>query len=207
MENSKFIVFLSIITSLIIFFYVKINKEVIVSFDYNIRIRAMEYFRVIPETDKITVDLSAKAKDLILLSLKKRNIDISLKVERTGNLSIPIRDYIILDPKIKIIKVYPETLKLFIERIVQKRREVKVNLKGEILSGYVIDSVIVEPKLVDITASESQMLSILYIQTEDIDISNRNESFETKSALKKPFKDIKIEPESVNVKVIISKKN
>ncbi|MEO0151689.1 MAG: YbbR-like domain-containing protein [candidate division WOR-3 bacterium] len=207
MENSKFIVFLSIITSLIIFFYVKINKEVIVSFDYNIRIRAMEYFRVIPETDKITVDLSAKAKDLILLSLKKRNIDISLKVERTGNLSIPIRDYIILDPKIKIIKVYPETLKLFIERIVQKRREVKVNLKGEILSGYIIDSVIVEPKLVDITASESQMLSILYIQTEDIDISNRNESFETKSALKKPFKDIKIEPESVNVKVIISKKN
>ncbi len=207
MEDSKFIIFLSIFTSLFIFFYVKFNKNIIVSFDYELRLKGPDYFRIIPQLDKITIDLNAKAKDLILLSLKRRVIDVNLKVEKTGNINIPLRDYIVIDPRIKIIKVHPETLSVFVERIVQKPREVKVSLKGDILSNYQIDSVIASPKLVDVTGSESQLISILYIQTEDINISNRDKSFQVKVALRKPYRDVKIEPESVNVKVIISKKD
>lgn len=207
MEDSKFIIFLSIFTSLFIFFYVKFNKNIIVSFDYELRLKYPDYFRIIPQLDKITIDLNAKAKDLILLSLKRRVIDVNLKVEKTGNINIPLRDYIVIDPRIKIIKVHPETLSVFVERIVQKPREVKVSLKGDVLSNYQIDSVIASPKIVDVTGSESQLISILYIQTEDINISNRDKSFQVKVALRKPYRDVKIEPESINVKVIISKKD
>ncbi|MEO0203338.1 MAG: YbbR-like domain-containing protein [candidate division WOR-3 bacterium] len=198
---------MSIFTSLFIFFYVKFNKNIIVSFDYELRLKYPDYFRIIPQLDKITIDLNAKAKDLILLSLKRRVIDVNLKVEKTGNINIPLRDYIVIDPRIKIIKVHPETLSVFVERIVQKPREVKVSLKGDVLSNYQIDSVIASPKIVDVTGSESQLISILYIQTEDINISNRDKSFQVKVALRKPYRDVKIEPESINVKVIISKKD
>ncbi len=206
MEDNKAIFLLSILISLFIFIYVKLDKVIRVNFDYNLKLNYPNYFRIIPSTNKVYVEVSGKAKDLIFLAFRKKLLEINLEPQKTGNLSLIIKDFFTLPNEIKIIRIYPETLNVIIEKIVQKRREVKVNLIGKPKEGYIVDSIIVEPKFVDIIASESQFLNIPYIQTEDIDISNRFKTFETKTILKKPFNDIKIVPESVSVKVIISVK-
>lgn len=206
MEDNKSIFLLSILISSFIFIYVKLDKVIKVNFDYNLRLNYPDYFRIIPSTNKIYVEVSGKAKDLIFLAFRKKLLEINLEPQRTGNLSLILKDFLTLPNEIKIIRIYPETLNVIIEKIVQKRREVKVNLIGKPKEGYILDSIIVEPKFVDIIASESQFLNIPYIQTEDIDISNRFKTFEIKIALKKPFDNVKIIPESVSVKVIISVK-
>jgi len=205
MEENKAIFFLSILISLFVFVYVKLDKVIIVSFDYHLELNYPDYFRIIPGTNKVYVEVSGKAKDLIFLAFRKKLLEINIEPQRVGNLSIILKDFFTFPKEIKIIRIYPETLNVIIEKIVQKRREVKVNLKGKPKEGYFVDSIIVEPKFVDVIASESQSLNIPYIQTEDIDISDRFKTFEIKVPLKKPFGDIKIIPDNVNVKVIINK--
>ncbi len=204
MENNKAIFLLSFLISLFIFIYVKLDKVIRVSFEYNLELNYPNYFRIIPSTNKIYVEVSAKAKDLFFLAFKKKLLEINIEPQRIGHLSIFLKDFFTFPNEIKIIRIYPETLSVIIEKIVQKRREVKVNLIGKPKEGYFVDSIIVEPKFVDVIASESQSLNIPYIQTEDIDISNRSKTFEIKAPLKKPFEDIKVIPESVNVKIIIN---
>jgi len=204
MENNKAIFLLSFLISLFVFIYVKLDKVIRVNFEYNLELNYPNYFRIIPSTNKIYVEVSAKAKDLFFLAFKKKLLEINIEPQRIGHLSIFLKDFFTFPNEIKIIRIYPETLSVIIEKVVQKRREVKVNLIGKPKEGYFVDSIIVEPKFVDVIASESQSLNIPYIQTEDIDISNRSKTFEIKLPLKKPFEDIKVIPESVNVKIIIS---
>mgnify|MGYP001773608215 CR=1 FL=1 len=204
MEDNKAIFLLSILISSFIFIYVKLDKVIKVNFEYNLKLNYPEYFRIIPSTNKVYVEVSGKAKDLIFLVFRKKLLEINVEPQRTGKLSLPLKDLFTIPNEIKIIRIYPETLNVIIEKIVQKRREVKVNLTGKLKEGYILDSIIVEPKFVDVIASESQLLNIPYIQTEEIDISNRLKTFEIKTALKKPFDDVKIVPESVSVKVIIN---
>lgn len=204
MENNKAIFLLSFLISLFVFIYVKLDKVIRVNFEYNLELNYPNYFRIIPSTNKIYVEVSSKAKDLFFLAFKKKLLEINIEPQRIGHLSIFLKDFFTFPNEIKIIRIYPETLSVIIEKIVQKRREVKVNLIGKPKEGYFVDSIIVEPKFVDVIASESQFLNIPYIQTEDIDISNRSKTFEIKLPIKKPFEDIKVIPESVNVKIIIN---
>jgi len=204
MEDNKAIFLLSIFISLFVFIYVKLDKVIRVSFNYHLELNYPDYFRIIPSTNKVYVEVLGKAKDLIFLASRKKSLEINIEPQRVGNLSIILKDFFTFPNEVKIIRIYPETLNVIIEKVVQKRREVKVNLIGKLKEGYFIDSIIVEPKFVDVIASESQSLNIPYIQTEDIDISNRFKTFEIKVPLKKFFDDIKIIPESVSVKIIIS---
>ncbi|MCS7245175.1 MAG: YbbR-like domain-containing protein [candidate division WOR-3 bacterium] len=204
MAESRIIFILSIFISLLIFVYAKLDKSINVKFAYSILIQKNEYFRVVPNTDSVYLELSGKAKDLISLAIKKRQLNINFEPMKTGNFKIPIRNYIIVEPHIKLISVYPETLNILVEKIVRKPREVRVNITGSPKEGYTIDSIIVEPKVVDVIASESQIIGIKYVETNEIDISHRTEDFKTKVALKKFFEDIKIIPESVEVIIKIS---
>ncbi len=201
MVESRLILILSLVISFLIFLYVKFDKEIRVSLEYGINIESSPYIKAVSNVNKVVIEYSAKARDLIVLSFRKRVLNLNLDFERAGNFKIPLREYLISEPYLKVMKIDPETLVVLVEKIVQKQREVKVNIKGE------FDSVMVEPKFVNVVASESQLIGISYIETEEIDVSNMDRGFELKVALKKPFKDVKIEPESVLVRIKISPKN
>ncbi len=201
MVESRLIIILSLLISFLIFLYVKFDKEIRISLEYEINIESSPYIKAVPNVNKVIIEYSAKARNLIVLSFRKRMLNLNLDFERAGSFKLPLREYVISEPYVKVLKINPETLVILVEKIVQKQREVKVNVKGE------FDVVIVEPKFVNVTASESQLIGISYIETEEIIVSNRDRSFELKVALKKPFKDMKIEPESVLVRIKISPKN
>lgn len=204
MAEFRTIFLLSILISLLIFFYAKFSRTINVKFAYSINVQRNEYFRIVPSIDSVYVEILGKAKDLISIAMKKRQININFEPRKTGNFKILLRDYIVSEANVKIISIYPETLNILVEKIVRKPREVRVNIMGFPKESYIIDSIIVEPKIVDVIASESQIIGIKYVETTEIDISQRTENFKTKVAIKKLSEDIKIIPESVEVIVKIS---
>jgi hypothetical protein len=205
MEDNKIIFLLSIVITTIIFFYAKFDKVIKINFYYKLKFNYPSYYRIIPEREFVSLQLEGKAKNLILEAIRNKEISINIEGFSKPISYIKLSDYIPEKTEFKVLKIIPESISISLEKLVQKRREVKVIIKGNIEENYKIDSIKYEPNFVDVFGPESELLSSPFIETYEIDITNKKETFKVSVPLRKMYNDIQISPESVNVEVFISK--
>ena len=108
--------------------------------------------------------------------------DINLSLDLKG-LSAGITSFKRIPTGLKITRISPSYVDVKLERIRDREVPVRVVVKGEPASGFIVKSIKAVPEKVIISGAESELKGVLEVVTEEIDLTNIQESFTQTVAL------------------------
>jgi len=126
------------------------------------------------------VNVRLRASDTILNTLSTGQIDISLDLSNVthGEQYIPITfDKIRVPFGAEVIKVTPPTIRLLVERKLEKEIPIVPNFGGSLASGYKLIRFSLSPSRVTITGAESEVQEVGEATTDLIPLEGRKEGF------------------------------
>ncbi len=97
---------------------------------------------------------------------------INLKEKETGSYEVEVRPSHItnLDSRLKV-NIKNPVLSLFIDKEVSKKVPIKEILQGYVSPGFKVESVQMEPSIIEVTGAKTELEGIQFVQTDPIDIS------------------------------------
>ncbi|TKJ31553.1 hypothetical protein CEE39_07120 [bacterium (candidate division B38) B3_B38] len=126
------------------------------------------------------VNVRLRASDTILNTLSTGQIDISLDLSNVthGEQYIPITfDKIRVPFGAEVIKVTPPTIRLLVERKLEKEIPIVPNFGGSLAPGYKLIRFSLSPSRVTITGAESEVQEVGEATTDLIPLEGRKEGF------------------------------
>ncbi len=200
-ENDRFFLILSFLLTFILFTYVRLEKNITASMTFRIEIAHNELVSVEVMDSSATAILKGRAFELLRLAFKERRIRINIDEPPEHRLMrIPLREFLPVE-NVRIVKVKPETLNIFVEPIIERQREVKLNVDMDTSRLRIVEYTI-EPRFVRLRGPESLVKGIYFVKTDRIHIDSSG-FYRFKVVLEKPFTQAIIIPDSVSVEVSV----
>lgn len=123
-----------------------------------------------------TLQVNLSPKDISLsLDLKGLSAGVTSFKRLEESLNIPTG--------LKITRISPSYVDVKLERIRDREVPVRVVVKGEPASGFIVKSIKAVPEKVIISGAESELKGVSEVVTEEIDLTNIQESFTQTVAL------------------------
>jgi YbbR domain-containing protein len=159
--------------------------------------------------DSIRVRVAGPRRILSNLEPKKLTVTLDLSDAKVGLSNYQINEKMIpMPPGLTATVLPPDTIQFKFDLIVTKGVEVRPRLTGSPKEGHVVESVEVTPSRVEIVGAQSEVQGMSQVETEPIDLTNRQEGFETqvKISLKRAHAWPSTGQEQVGVRVAIAEK-
>ncbi len=154
------------------------------------------------------VNVGLKGHERIIKSIKIQDIrvylDMSKMKEGWGEYYIN-NDNIRVPSSIAVTKIDPSLIKIKVEQTISKEVPVKVRTAGRPARGFRVISVDVEPQVITIEGAKSVINRIKSLNTEDVDVTARSESFVEAVEVITNGKNVRISGGDVNATVTIKR--
>ncbi len=198
-EGNRFFIALSFFLTLMLFVYVKMDAVKTVPLDYVVQVEAPEDVRILLKDSVVRVYVRDRARNILPLLFSRRVLRVEVRPRSVGDVGIDLEQQARKSLNIPYVYIEPETLYMFVDRYVTVSREISPSIKGSPPKGYSVEGVRVNPPFADVRAPESILSGIMYIQTEDVDISSVKGVDTFRVALVKPGDVVDVSPDSVTV--------
>lgn len=162
-------------------------------------------FEMVYTSNKLTT-LKVKGPESTIKNIKPTDIQVFIDLEKAKkgeSIYYITRDNIQAPYTITILNISPSSVKIKTEEIAVKTVKVVPVITGVPEKGYSVKGIDVVPEKIDITGARSEVRSTKKISTEAFDITGLKETFTQDLKLDKRGKNIRTEPSSVTVTVII----
>jgi YbbR domain-containing protein len=129
---------------------------------------------------------------------------ITLDLRKAPNGEVPITaEMMHLPPGLQVTSISPHTVRVALDKRVEKAVKVAATVAGRPRHGYVIDDVKVEPDTIKIRGAESVLAGMTAMKTGEVNVEDQTTSFQMTSLLSLPA-GIDIEDsQEVSVRVVI----
>ncbi len=155
-----------------------------------------------------TVEVSIKGFEQIIKNMRpydvKMSVDLS-RVKKGSNTIYLTKESVRLPSSLTVSSIRPEYIKIVTEEIVRKRIPVKPFITGSPLKGYFIRDVRIEPSFIEIEGLKSQLSKLRYVSTEEVNIEGIDGDMSIIIKIDPGMGDIKLEPDSVRLKIILGR--
>ena len=198
-EGNRFFLALSFFLTLMLFIYVKMDAVRTVPLDYVVRVKAPENVRVLLKDSVVKVYVRDRVRNIVPMVFSRRVLEVEVKPRNVGDVRVSLEQLAKKSLTIPYVYIEPESLYMFVDRYITVSREISPVLKGNPPKGYAIERVKVNPPFADVRAPESILSGIMYIQTEEIDVSSVKGVDTFRVALVKPGDVVEVSPDSVTV--------
>ncbi len=198
-----------IVLAVMLWMYIVGEAEV----QFEFRDVAVEFIDVLPNLAvsddsqrTLTLRVSGPKTAISTLAATDFKVNVSLAGKREGEKWIVLSLDNVVSPRadVKIERIDPGSLRVFLERLEGRRLPVTPRLDGEVPAGYVVKAV-VRPESVMVLGPSSLFLRLQEISTDIIDIRGRTAPFSVQIKIQKDGRAVqKIDPENVTVDVEIS---
>ncbi len=200
---------ISLILAIILWLFVKSTSESEVGL-----VVPLEFFRVPSNlivtqvsTDAINVRIAGPFYQLERFPTKEGKARIDLSGARPGTNTFDIlTDNFTIPKALKIAQISPSSVKVEIDRVMDKAVHVKSAVKGKPAAGYRVTKIAVDPPYINLQGARSQLEGLREVLTEEVDISGLGETLEVEVPLK--LADLKLKEgvrSSVKVTVVVQK--
>jgi YbbR domain-containing protein len=170
---------ISLILAVILWLFVKSTSEGEVGM-----VVPLEFFRC-PSSlivtrvseDAITVRIMGPLLQVERLSTKEGKARIDLSDARPGTNTFDILpDNLTIPRALKITQISPSSIKVEIDRVMDKVVRVKAVVKGEPAQGYRVTKIVVDPPSINLQGARSHLAGLKEVSTEEVDISGLRET-------------------------------
>mgnify|MGYP001774007188 CR=1 FL=1 len=199
----------SLVIAIILWFFVVIKGQTEITINVPLELRYIPKGLGVESKSTSTVALSIKGFEQIIKNLKPYDIKVSVdlsKAKRGVNLIYLSSKDVMLPSSLTVTAIEPSTVRIRLDEIRNKRVPVLAEITGEPKRGYVIETVRVEPDTVEIEGLRNQIERLRYIKTEPLSVDNLNENTTFTAMLETPAGSLRINPESVRVKILLRRK-
>ncbi len=198
-QGNRFFIALSFFLTLMLFIYVKMDSVRTVPLDYVVRVDAPEDVRVLLKDSVVRVYVRDRVRNILPLLFSHRVLRVEVRPRSVGDVKVDLEQQARKSLNIPYVYIEPESLYMFVDRYVTVSREISPSIKGNPPKGYSVEGVRVNPRFADVRAPESILSGIMYIQTEDVDISSVKGVDTFRVALVRPGDVVEVSPDSVTV--------
>ncbi len=206
-----FLIIASVILGIILWLYVKTEKEYETDFYFKLRITEIPPKYMIANQIPSTVHIKVKGKGKALLAQKFADgvAEISLKNFSYGKKTITLseKNFKFVSPEIKLVDIItPKEITIFLDRKITKNVPVKLKVVIEPAEGmYISAPPEVKPPTVTIEGPESRVRTIKYVSTIEDTFRGINTFTSFLVPLKKPDLFVRPIPDTVTVVVQVSR--
>lgn len=166
--------------------------------------------------DWAITDLSSKIVTLYftgaqsdLMQLNKDNVSVSIDLRNTetvGERWVNLGPENIVAPRnVRLELIQPARIFVDLDERISMQLPVKIEMSGVIPEGYEVQRYAAEPAVARISGPKSEVESLSYVSTKNLDMGGRRKSFREWIELSLPgaLNDVSFEPERVAVEVVI----
>lgn len=133
-----------------------------------------------PLLQSATVTVSGVQASVRAVRQKPLSLPLDLSKNSEGEVEVKLAERTVLGlpAQVRLLNVAPETIEVNLVRLVKRRVDVAVALKGSVAPGYRIVSAVVEPDRVEISGPSTAFKNLSSIYTDKIDVSDLKEDTE-----------------------------
>lgn len=199
---------ISLILAVILWLFVKSTSEGEVGLMVPLEFFGVPSSLIVTEVseDAVMVRIMGPLSQLERLSTKEGRARIDLSGARPGTNTFHILpDNLNLPSALKITQISPSSIRVELDRVVNKVVHVKVVMKGKPAPGYRVTKIIVDPPAINLQGARRQLEDLQEVLTEEIDLTGLRETQEIEVALR--LTDLKLtEGIKDTVKIIVAVK-
>lgn len=154
----------------------------------------------------LTLRVSGPKTAVSTLAPTDFKVNISLVGRREGERYVALSPDNVRSPRadVRIERIDPGTIRVFLERLEGRRLPVVPRLEGEVPAGFAVRAT-AKPETVMVLGPSSLFLRLQEIGTEVLDVRGRQSTFAVPARIQRDIRAIqKVDPESVEVLVEIS---
>jgi YbbR domain-containing protein len=178
---------ISLILAIILWLFVKSTSEGEVGLQV-----PLEFFRcpsnlIVTQVseDVITVRIVGPLSQVERLSTTEGKARIDLSDAKPGMNTFAISpDNVTIPKTFKITQISPSSIKVELDRVMDKVVRIKVVVKGEPTPGYRVTKIVVDPPAIKLQGARSQLAALKEVLTEEVDISGLRETLKAEVPLR-----------------------
>jgi YbbR domain-containing protein len=153
------------------------------------------------------VNVTIRGQERLMKSLQPADVRVSVDLTKakTGEATYYInKDDIRLPYAMSAMNVAPSSIRLDIEQMVTKAVRVRPTVIGIPADGYIIRSIDVQPRTVDIRGLESEVRKIRELRTDVVDVSGLTATTVRELGIDGAGANVKINLDTVKVTIVVS---
>jgi YbbR domain-containing protein len=156
------------------------------------------------EKSLATIDVTVRAPNRLLSQITSSNIEAVVNMEKATlkQEDYPLNpDIVSVPPEAKVVRVFPNKVRLKLERSVQASMEISPVLTGQIRTGYKIEKIEISPSKVPVRGPESKVNIKDRVRTSPVDITDLAQTSEFDVDLILPKPDLRFATAQTKAKV------
>lgn len=207
-ENLTFKI-LSVTLAVFLWFFVTFKGQTETSIDIPIEFKNVPSDMEILRQSIKRVNVSISARERIIRELTQNNarVIIDLSNVKIGENSLPItRSSIRLPRGADILRIDPSSVKVVMDRKVQKTIPIKPVITGQPEKGFVVASITVNPPSIVIEGPQKELEKIRTIKTESVDIEGIRENLNIQVKIDTEGRIFRTETDTVNLSITLRRK-
>ncbi|KAF0184196.1 MAG: hypothetical protein FD164_522 [Nitrospirae bacterium] len=199
---------LSVALAITLWFYVSNRGESETSVEAQVDFKnipaGMEILR--QNLRKVTVSVLGYEQEIYRLRPADVRVVVDLGSAKKGeNVQSIVRENIVLPRSLKVLRIEPATIKVFLDETAMRAVQVKPYITGAPERPFALKSVVVKPSIVRIEGPRSEIEKMSVIRTDPIDITGLDEDVVQNAKLNLAGGGVRSEVAEVSVSVTIRK--
>jgi len=205
-KKDPFLKLTSLFIAIILWFFIVVKGQTEITISVPLELKYIPKGLGVESKSVSTVMVSVKGFEQIIKNLRPYDVKVSVdlsKAKRGMNVFYLSSRDVILPPSLTVTAIEPSSVRIRLDEVIVKKIPVRPELAGSPPRGYAIAGIKVEPPFVEVEGLRSQISKIKYIPTEQILLDNLSADSNPTVLLEPGINYIKLNPESVRVKIIL----
>ncbi len=193
----------SLLIAIVLWFFVVVKGQTEITINVPIELKYIPKGLGVENKSNNTVMVTVRGFEQIIKNLKPYDVKVSLDLSRAKRgvniIYLSAKD-VMLPPSLTVTAIEPQSIKLRLDEIVLRRVPVKAELSG-LSPDQRIVGLIIEPSTVEIEGFKSKIGRITYVKTEEISLEGITGERTIDVSLEPPPGYIRLNPETVRIKI------
>lgn len=205
-KKDIFLKIASLFIAIVLWFFVVIKGQTEITMSVPLELKYIPRGLGVESKSIAQVNVSVKGFEQIIKNLKPYDVKVSVdlsKAKKGMNVIYLSSKDVILPSSLTLTSIEPSSVRVRLDEIRVKKVSVVPEIIGEPEKGYIIEKIRIEPSTVEIEGLRSQIEKLRYIKTEPLPLDNIKEDMTFTAMLEPPAGYVRINPESVKVKVLL----
>lgn len=205
-KKDIFLKIASLFIAIVLWFFVVIKGQTEITMSVPLELKYIPRGLGVESKSIAQVNVSVKGFEQIIKNLKPYDVKVSVdlsKAKKGMNVIYLSSKDVILPSSLTLTSIEPSSVKVRLDEIRVKKVSVVPEIIGEPEKGYIIETIRIEPSTVEIEGLRSQIEKLRYIKTEPLPLDNIKADMTFTALLEPPAGYVRINPESVKVKVLL----
>jgi len=154
-----------------------------------------------------TIDVTIRARNRILSQITDKDVQAVLNLSRArlDQQDYPLNpDMILVPPDVQVVQVFPNTVKLRLERSVQVVMDIQIVAVGKVKEGFVQTKIEVIPSQVNVRGPESKFKVKEKVRTSPVDLTDLEQTKAFEVDLILPHPEVRLAEARTRATVVVT---